>query len=367
MASFIDVALVVGARPNFVKAAALLAEMRNHPEFRPRLIHTGQHYDDRMSGRFFAELEIPRADVNLGVNAGSVVAQTAEIMVRLASVLTDARPNLVMVVGDVTSTIAAGLVANKMSLPLAHVEAGLRSFDRSMPEEINRIVTDTLADYCFTTEPAAIENLLREGISGERIHHVGNVMIDTLFRFREKASASTALEELALRPQRFAVLTLHRPSNVDDPAKLCRMLAAVAAVRSDVPIIFPVHPRTRQRLQQLEPAVMGDETLRLIEPAAYLDFVHLMANAACVLTDSGGIQEETTALGVPCLTLRTGTERPITVTHGTNRIVGLDPTRITDAWQQIRRGEWPMGRLPELWDGKAASRITGVLLNDGHH
>ena len=353
MASFVDVALVVGARPNFVKAAALLAEMRNHSEFRPRLVHTGQHYDDRMSGRFFAELDLPLVDVNLGVNAGSVVTQIAEIMVRLASVLTDARPDLVMVVGDVTSTVAAGLVANKMKLPLAHVEAGLRSFDRSMPEEINRIVTDTLADYCFTTEPAAIENLLREGVSGERIHHVGNVMIDTLFRFRERAGSSTVLEELALQPQDFAVLTLHRPNNVDNPTRLARTLAAVTAVRRDVPIIFPVHPRTRQRLQQLE-------------PAPYLDFVQLMANAACVLTDSGGIQEETTALGVPCLTLRPGTERPITVTHGTNRIVGLDPARISDAWQQIRRGEWPMGRLPELWDGKAASRITEVLLNDAH-
>ena len=191
-------------------------------------------------------------------------------------------------------------------------------------------------------------------------------MIDTLFRFRERAGSSTVLEELALQPQDFAVLTLHRPNNVDNPTRLARTLAAVTAVRRDVPIIFPVHPRTRQRLQQLEPAVIGDETLRLVEPAPYLDFVQLMANAACVLTDSGGIQEETTALGVPCLTLRPGTERPITVTHGTNRIVGLDPARISDAWQQIRRGEWPMGRLPELWDGKAASRITEVLLNDAH-
>ena len=367
MTSFIDVALVVGARPNFVKAAALLAEMRNHAEFRPRLIHTGQHYDDRMSGQFFTELEIPAPDVNLGVNAGSVVAQIAEIMTRLSSVLTDDRPDLVLVVGDVTSTLAAGLVANKMALPLAHVEAGLRSFDRAMPEEINRMVTDTLADYCFTTEPAAIENLLREGVSGERIHHVGNVMIDTLFRFRERASASTILEELMLEPQGFAVLTLHRPSNVDDPTTLARTLAAVATVQRDVPIVFPVHPRTRQRLQPLDPAMVDKDGLRLIEPVPYLDFVQLMANAACVLTDSGGIQEETTALGVPCLTLRPGTERPVTVTRGTNRIVGLDRARITDAWQQIRRGEWPVGRLPELWDGKAASRIVEVLLDHADH
>ena len=367
MAPFVDVALVVGARPNFVKAAALLAEMRDHADLRARLIHTGQHYDDRMSGQFFAELEIPAPDVNLGVSGGSVVEQTAEIMVRLASVLGDDRPDLVTVVGDVTSTLAAGLVANKMGLPLAHVEAGLRSFDRTMPEEINRIVTDTLADYCFTTEPAAIENLLREGIGGERIHHVGNVMIDTLFRFRERAGQSTILEQLGLTPQNFAVLTLHRPSNVDDLPTLARTLAAVASVQRDVPIIFPVHPRTRQRLQQLEPAVVGHDGLRLVEPAPYLDFVQLMANAACVLTDSGGIQEETTALGVPCLTLRPGTERPITVTRGTNQIVGLDPARIAAAWQQIRRGEWPMGRLPELWDGKAAARIVEVLLNHADH
>ena len=359
----LNVALVVGARPNFVKAAALLAEMQHYAELRPRLIHTGQHYDDRMSGRFFAELEIPAADVNLGVRADSAVEQMAEIMVRLTRLLDGDRPDLVVVVGDVTSTVAAALVANKLGLPLAHVEAGLRSFDRTMPEEINRVLTDTLADYCFTTEPAANENLLREGIWSERIHYVGNVMIDTLFRFREKAALSTIVADLELPARGYAVLTLHRPSNVDDPEMLTRTLAAVAPVGEDIPIVFPVHPRTRTRMLQLGQGVA--ERFRLIEPLAYLDFVELMANAACVLTDSGGIQEETTALAVPCLTLRANTERPITVTHGTNRIVGIDSGRIASAWAQIRNGHWPLGRLPELWDGKAAERIVKVLLPGG--
>jgi len=366
VASIVNIALVVGARPNFMKAAALLAEMEHHPELRPRLIHTGQHHDERMSGQFFHQLDLPVPDVNLGVKGDSQIDQAAEIMTRLAATLRAERPDLVMVVGDVTSTLAAALVANKLGLPLAHVEAGLRSFDRAMPEEINRILTDVLSDFCFTTEPSANENLRREGVADERIHYVGNVMIDTLFRFREHAARTTVLERLGLTPRGFAVLTLHRPSNVDDPVTLARTLNAVACVQRDVPIIFPVHPRTRQRLEPVDANAIGVR-LRLVEPAPYLDFVQLMANAACVLTDSGGIQEETTALGVPCLTLRPGTERPVTVTNGTNRIVGLDAGLIAFAWQQIRRGQWPMGRLPELWDGKAASRILEVIENHARH
>jgi UDP-N-acetylglucosamine 2-epimerase (non-hydrolysing) len=357
----LKVAVVVGARPNFVKAAALLGEVRNYPEVQAQLIHTGQHYDHRMSGQFFAELEIPTPDVNLGVRSDSPVEQTAEIMVRLTGHLSSNRPDVVVVVGDVTSTLAAALVANKLSLRLVHVEAGLRSFDRTMPEEINRVLTDALADYCFTTEPAANENLLREGVSPERIRYVGNVMIDTLFRFRELASLSTILDRLAVRARHYAVLTLHRPGNVDSPEALARNLSAVAPVLDDVPMIFPVHPRTMSRLAQLGELV--PRGLRVIEPLAYLDFVQLMANSACVLTDSGGIQEETTALGIPCLTLRANTERPITVTHGTNRLVGLDGGQLSAAWQQICRGQWPMGRLPELWDGKAAQRIVRALLD----
>jgi UDP-N-acetylglucosamine 2-epimerase (non-hydrolysing) len=357
-----NVTAVVGARPNFVKIAPILAEMRQYPELRPRLVHTGQHYDANMSGAFFRDLEIPAPDLNLGVQGDSNAVQTAEIMLRLARVLAADRPDLVLVVGDVNSTAAGALVAVKLGIPVAHVEAGLRSFDRTMPEEINRIVTDAVADYCFTTEPAANENLAREGVPAERIHHVGNVMIDTLFRFRDAAAASPILQTLGLEPRGFAVLTLHRPSNVDDPSSLARTLDAVAGVQDELPVIFPVHPRTRQRLEQAHEQGPHRIRLRLIEPLPYLDFLQLMANAACVLTDSGGIQEETTALGVPCLTLRATTERPITVTQGTNRIVGVDRARVDAAFAQIRRGEWPAGRLPELWDGKAAQRIVRVLI-----
>jgi UDP-N-acetylglucosamine 2-epimerase (non-hydrolysing) len=358
----VKVAAVVGARPNFVKIAPIVAAARRYPELTTVLVHTGQHYDANMSGTFFRELGIPEPDVNLGVRADSSALQTAEIMVRLVPVFERETPDLVLVVGDVNSTAAGALVGVKMGIPVAHVEAGLRSFDRTMPEEINRIVTDAVADYCFTTEPSANENLAREGVAAERIHHVGNVMIDTLLRFREAAAGSTVLQTLGIRPGAFAVLTLHRPSNVDDPETLGRTLEAIASVRRDVPVVFPVHPRTRQRLPRIPDPNARQSGLRLVEPIAYLDFVQLMANAACVLTDSGGIQEETTALGVPCLTLRPTTERPITVTHGTNRIVGTDRSRIDQAWAEIRRGQWPRGHAIELWDGKAAERIVEALV-----
>jgi UDP-N-acetylglucosamine 2-epimerase (non-hydrolysing) len=359
----VNITAVVGARPNFVKIAPILAEISSYPELCVRLVHTGQHYDAQMSGTFFRDLGLPEPDVNLGVGSQSAVAQIAEIMSRLGPVIETERPDLVVVVGDVNSTLATALTAVKMGIPLAHVEAGLRSFDRSMPEEINRILTDALADYCFTTEPSANENLAREGISPERVHHVGNVMIDTLFAFRERAAASPILDTLEVMPRGFAVLTLHRPSNVDGPVTLGRIFAAMAGVQQDVPVVFPVHPRTRERLERSPDVTAGATRLRLVDPLPYLDFVQLMANAACVLTDSGGIQEETTALGVPCLTLRTTTERPITVTQGTNRITGVDAERIRTAWQQIRGGDWPQGRLPELWDGKAAERIVKALAN----
>ena len=352
---------VVGARPNFVKIAPILAEIRQHPQLQYRLVHTGQHFDANMSGTFFRDLEIPVPDVDLGVSDSSA-AQTAELMLRLVPVLARERPDLVIVVGDVNSTLAAAIAAVKLGIRLAHVEAGLRSFDRTMPEEINRVLTDAVADYCFTTEPSANDNLAREGVGAERIHYVGNVMIDTLFRFRERALASPILEALALEPRGFAVLTLHRPSNVDDPATLRRLLSAVERLQRDLPVVFPVHPRTRQRLGAMPDALALGAGLRPIEPLAYLDFVQLMANARCVLTDSGGIQEETTALGVPCLTLRATTERPITVTEGTNRIVGVNPESIGAAWDEIRLGAWPPGRLPALWDGKTAERIVRALL-----
>ena len=353
---------VVGARPNFVKIAPLLAELRLYPEADVTLVHTGQHYDLQMSEAFFANLDIPAPDVNLEARAESAVGQTAEIMRRLEPVLVERRPDWVVVVGDVTSTVAAALTAVRLGFPLAHVEAGLRSGDRSMPEEINRIVTDAVSEALFTTEPAGNANLAREGVDPRRVHFVGNVMIDTLFRYREKARASAILADLGLTPGAYAALTLHRPSNVDTRDALGRMMEAIARVQAEIPVIFPVHPRTRARLEALDGGLPARAGLRLVAPLPYLDFVQLMASARCVLTDSGGIQEETTALGVPCLTLRENTERPITVTRGTNRIVGVDPAAIFAAWRDVAAARWPAGELPELWDGKAAERIVRVLL-----
>ena len=355
-------AAVVGARPNFVKIAPILAELRQYPEAEVTLIHTGQHYDLQMSESFFANLEIPAPDVNLEARADTAIGQTAEIMRRLEPVLVERRPDWVVVVGDVNSTVAAAITTVKLGMSLAHVEAGLRSGDRTMPEEINRILTDSISDILFTTEPVAEENLAREGVDPARVHFVGNVMIDTLFRYRERARESTILQDLGLEAGGYAALTLHRPSNVDTPQALGRMMEAIARIQAEIPVVFPVHPRTRARIAGLDGRLGTLRGLRLIEPQPYLDFVKLMAGARCVLTDSGGIQEETTALRVPCLTLRETTERPITVTRGTNRIVGVDPDAIFRAWREVATGRWPAGELPELWDGKAAERIVRVLL-----
>ena len=356
------IAAIVGARPNFVKIAPIVAELRTRPEATTMLIHTGQHYDGPMSDAFFANLELPNPDVNLRVQAPSATAQIAEIMLRLEPVLADARPDLVLVVGDVNSTLAGAITASKLGIRLGHVEAGLRSFDRRMPEEINRVLTDSLSDVLFTTEPAANENLAREGIPSERVHFVGNVMIDTLFRYRERARASAALETLAVKPQGYSLLTLHRPSNVDSEDTLRLLLGAVARIQAECPVVFPVHPRTRHHLERLNGHMPAMANLRLTDPLPYLDFVQLMANARCVLTDSGGIQEETTALGVPCLTLRENTERPITVSRGTNKVIGVEPGAIYAAWRRTIDGPWAAGELPELWDGKAARRIVKILL-----
>lgn len=353
---------VVGARPNFVKIAPIMAELARHSSVATSLVHTGQHYDAEMSEAFFEHLDIPRPDVNLKVHASGAVTQIAEIMTKLEPVLVGVRPDVVVVVGDVNSTVAAALTAAKLGRPLAHVEAGLRSFDRSMPEEVNRVLTDSVSDLLLTTEPAARENLLREGVGPERIEFVGNVMIDTLVRYRDRAARSGILDRLGLAPGAYAALTLHRPSNVDDQGVLRILLEAIARIQAETPVVFPVHPRTRRHLAALGPVLPSMPGLTFCDPLPYLDFVQLMSQARCVLTDSGGIQEETTALGVPCLTLRPNTERPITVTRGTNRIVGTDPGDIYESWRSVVEGRWPKGEMPDLWDGEAAKRVVRALL-----
>lgn len=354
---------IVGARPNLPKIAPLLREMRRHEEIDPILVHTGQHYDQNLSDIFFREMHISPPDVNLGVGSGSQAAQTAEILKRVEPVLLEHKPALVLVVGDVNSTIAASLAATKLGIPVAHVEAGLRSFDRRMPEEINRVLTDVISDHLFVTEEAAVENLVREGRPLSSIHFVGNVMIDSLRHFLPLAQMSRIGHDLGLCDKNwtpFAVLTLHRPSNVDSMEDLDRILSAIDLIAAQVPVIFPVHPRTRQRITQ-----SGTEhhpNLRLIDPVGYLDFLCLLSRTSLVLTDSGGIQEETTALGVSCLTLRENTERPVTISQGTNLLVGTDPEKIVMAARDILAGKRKVGRIPPFWDGKAAQRIVEILL-----
>jgi UDP-N-acetylglucosamine 2-epimerase (non-hydrolysing) len=355
---------VVGARPNLPKIAPLMREMRGHPEIEPILVHTGQHYDEKLSDVFFRQMGIPTPDVNLEVGSGSHAAQTAEVLKRVEPVLIEHKPDVVIVVGDVNSTIAVSLAAVKLGIRVAHVEAGLRSFDRTMPEEINRILTDAIADLLFVTEEDAIEHLLKEGRPRSAIHFVGNVMIDSLRHFLPIAQKSSIGHDLALMDReswrRFAVLTLHRPSNVDSADKLRELMSAIQAVATELPVIFPVHPRTKQRLA--ETGAINNPQLRLIDPLGYLDFLCLLSRATLVLTDSGGIQEETTALGVPCLTLRENTERPVTISQGTNLLVGTDPVHIRTAAQDILAGKSKAGRIPPLWDGKAAGRIVEILL-----
>ena len=354
---------VVGARPNFMKAAPIQRELTKRGEcFVTRLVHTGQHYDPSLSQVFFDELEIAPPDATLGVGSRSHARQTAAIMTGFESVLEDWPTDLVVVVGDVNSTLACALVASKMGIPVAHVEAGLRSFDRSMPEEINRVLTDHLADHLFATEASALENLRREGIPDERVHLVGNVMIDTLLSHRQRARDLAAPGRHGVRKGEYALLTLHRPVNVDEPQGFERLMSAIARIAQDVPVLFPVHPRTRPSVTRSAraSALVSSERLRLLEPLGYHEFIGLMDESAAVLTDSGGAQEESTALGVPCLTLRENTERPVTVTAGTNRIVGSDPDRIVAAWREIQ-GAGRSSRRPPLWDGSAARRIVDVL------
>jgi UDP-N-acetylglucosamine 2-epimerase (non-hydrolysing) len=354
---------IAGARPNFMKIAPIVAALRRRPEtFESVLVHTGQHYDEQMSQVFFDELGIPRPDINLNVGSGSHAQQTAAIMVGFEQILTSQSIDLVLVVGDVNSTIACALVASKLGVPVAHVEAGLRSYDRRMPEEINRVLTDQISDLLFTTEESAADNLRREGVDAAKVHFVGNVMIDTLLAHRERARATNALSALGLEPGGYGLMTLHRPSNVDDTSAFEQLMQGIAAVAHDVPIVFPVHPRTRPAVARSATAagLVADSRLRLVDPLGYLDFVGLMERARVVLTDSGGIQEETTILGVPCLTLRENTERPVTISHGTNRLVGTDPSKIADAWGEVR-GDTTRPARPPLWDGRAAERIVETI------
>lgn len=353
---------VVGARPNFIKVAAVHQAIARRGVLRQRLIHTGQHYDAQMSEVFFSELGIPAPEVHLGVGSGSHAVQTGQVMVELEQALLAERPDLVSVVGDVNSTLAAALVAAKLLIPIAHVEAGLRSFDRAMPEEINRVVTDRLAELLLTPSAEADENLLREGVEPSRLHRVGNVMIDTLLASREKAARLDSLEKMGLSAGKFAVCTLHRPSNVDDLSILSGHLEALGFVSKRVPVVFPLHPRTRKAISEhgLEAKLRQYPGLRAVEPMGYLELLCLTSQALMVLTDSGGLQEESTALGVPCLTLRKNTERPITVTVGTNVVVGTDPARIQAEAERILDGRGKRGRVPELWDGQASERIAAV-------
>ena len=361
---------VVGARPNFMKIAPLMAALRASPNPIPaRLVHTGQHYDAQMKATFFTQLGIPEPDVDLGVGSASHAVQTAEIMRRFEPVLDSENPAAVLVVGDVNSTIACAMVAAKKEIPVIHVEAGLRSYDRRMPEEINRVLTDQISDLLFITERSARDNLLREGIEDARIHFVGNVMIDTLLGHLPRAVPPERSFPLAADPEIFlskspgyALLTLHRPSNVDDPVILKRILETLRQVSEKLPIIFPLHPRTAKKIESAGlGAILDTPRILQLAPLAYLEMLGLMARARMVLTDSGGVQEETTALGIPCITLRENTERPITVSQGTNTVVGIDPARIRTAVEEVLKTGGKAGRVPELWDGNAALRIKGVL------
>lgn len=354
---------VVGARPNLMKIAPLVEEMQRHPGVQQTLLHTGQHYDDKMSQVFFDQLDIPRPDVYLGVGSGSHAEQTARVMVAFEKVLREERPDVIVVVGDVNSTLACAVTAAKLWVPVAHVEAGLRSFDRRMPEEINRIVTDALSDFLFTTSRDADEHLLREGIPADKIFFVGNVMIDTLNKHRDRAEQLGTMARFELEADHYALLTLHRPSNVDVPKIFSGILDALTTIQSDIPILFPAHPRTVERIAEFGfvERLSNAPNLRIVEPLGYLEFLDLMMHARLVITDSGGIQEETTILGIPCLTLRENTERPVTITEGTNILVGTDPAHIVAETQHILTGESKAGHVPELWDGHAAERIVKIL------
>jgi len=359
--------LVAGARPNFMKIGPLVDEMKKHPEIDPIIVHTGQHYDYEMSAVFFKDLEIAEPDIYLGVGSGSQGEQTGKIMIAIEKEMIKHRPGLVVVVGDVNSTLAASVVASKLHIPIAHVEAGLRSFDRTMPEEINRQVTDVLSEYLFTTEESGNENLRNEGIAEEKIYFVGDIMIEALINAKckmqnVKLSINNLKSKIFNLESPYALITLHRPSNVDDKNTFSRVLNAVDEVSRKIPIIFPIHPRTRKMTEKFGLSEKL-KPLHVVKPLGYLDFIVLEKNAKFVLTDSGSIQAETTYFGIPCLTIRENTERPVTISIGTNKLVGTDKDKIVEESLNILDGENKKGHIPPLWDGKTAERIVDVILH----
>lgn len=354
----VPLVLVAGARPNFMKIAPLMNALSADAGFELCLVHTGQHFDHNMSGQFFSDLGIPQPDFHLEVGSGTHAQQTARIMERIEPVLELRRPAGVIVVGDVNSTVAAALVACKLGIAVIHAEAGLRSFDRTMPEEINRVLTDAISDVLLVTEESGRRNLVREGVASERIHMVGNLMIDSLLKHLPQARNSDILRKLQLDPGRFGLVTLHRPANVDDDRQLAEIVDALRVVSGDLPLVWPVHPRTRARLEAA--GIQTSDRIRILEPLGYKDFLALEASGFVVLTDSGGIQEETTVLGIPCLTIRDNTERPSTVECGTNRLAGTRKATIVDAWKETREAP-KKGGLPPLWDGAAGERCRTVL------
>lgn len=358
--------LVAGARPNFMKIAPIVRALQAQSALSFKIIHTGQHYDREMNDVFFEELGIPQPDVFMAAGGGSHAQQTAKIMLGFEELCEAERPAAVLVVGDVNSTLACSIVAKKLQIPVAHVEAGLRSGDMAMPEEINRLVTDSISDWFFATEPAAVEHLRREGKPDSAVHYVGHVMVDNVLYQAEKLSRldSLGFETAAFKTAnaRYGVVTLHRPSNVDEPQAFARIAGALREIAQDVPLIFPVHPRTRANLEKF--GIDLGPNVTLAGPQAYMAFLHLWKDAAVVLTDSGGLQEETTALGVPCITIRENTERPVTVDEGTNVLAGTDPEAIVREARKVLRGEGKQGRRPQLWDGKAAERIVAVLARE---
>jgi UDP-N-acetylglucosamine 2-epimerase (non-hydrolysing) len=365
----IKIICVCGARPNFMKIAPIMKAFNKKGKFNTLLVHTGQHYDEKMSRLFFDELGIPKPDINLEVGSGSHAVQTAEIMKRFEPIVLDFVPDYCLVVGDVNSTIGSGLVAVKLGVKLIHVEAGLRSFDRTMPEEINRVLTDSISNLLFVTEQSGIDNLKNEGVNSNKVHLVGNVMIDTLLANRTKAEKSVILEKLGLGRKGYSIITLHRPSNVDDVDNFAKIITAFERIQKDIKLVFPIHPRTRNNIEgsELGDRVEAMENLILLDPVGYLDFLKLTSNAAFVMTDSGGIQEETTILGVPCMTLRENTERPITITEGTNRLVHIDTDDILNNYNEIKATDFECGgNIPKFWDGKAAERIASIIAGDSN-